>query len=80
MSTLRSPRHAALRKFLVRSRKKAGLTQVEVAKRLGRPQSFVAKVEGGERRVDLVELLDLAAAIGFDPLEAFDIVRTARSR
>lgn len=48
-------------------RKAAGLTQVEVAKRLKRPQSFVASIENAERRVDLVELLNLAEAIGFDP-------------
>ncbi len=38
----------------------AGLTQVEVANRLKRPQSFVSKIESGERRVDAVELSELA--------------------
>jgi transcriptional regulator with XRE-family HTH domain len=38
----------------------AGLTQVEVANRLERPQSFVSKIESGERRVDVVELSELA--------------------
>jgi transcriptional regulator with XRE-family HTH domain len=38
----------------------AGLTQVEVANRLKRPQSFVSKIESGERRVDVVELSELA--------------------
>lgn len=42
------------------ARKQAGLTQVEVAKRLGRPQSFIAKCESGERRVDAVELAAFA--------------------
>jgi hypothetical protein len=37
-----------------------------VAKQLGRYQSFVATIEAGQRRVDIVELLDLADAIGFD--------------
>ncbi|MGB9475149.1 MAG: helix-turn-helix transcriptional regulator [Candidatus Udaeobacter sp.] len=41
---------------LRRARQDAGLTQVEVARRLSRPQSFVSKVESGERRVDFVEL------------------------
>jgi hypothetical protein len=41
-------------------REEAKLTQVEVAKRIKRPQSFVSKVESGERRVDVVELIDLA--------------------
>jgi transcriptional regulator with XRE-family HTH domain len=68
--TLRSPGHEALRAFLVEKRKKAGLTQVEIAKRLGRHQSFVATVERGQRRIDVIELIDFAEAIGFDPRAA----------
>jgi transcriptional regulator with XRE-family HTH domain len=45
---------------LVQARQEAGLTQVEVAKRLGRPNSFISKCELGERRVDVVELRQLA--------------------
>ena len=45
---------------LVQARNEAGLTQVEVAKRLGRPNSFISKCELGERRVDVVELRQLA--------------------
>lgn len=43
------------------------MTQVEVAERLRRPQSFVSKYESGERRLDVVEFLDVAQAIGIDP-------------
>jgi transcriptional regulator with XRE-family HTH domain len=50
---------------LAAARKKAGLTQQEVARRLGRPQSYVAKIENNERRLDVVEFLALARAIGF---------------
>ncbi len=68
--TLQSPRHETLRCFLVEKRKKAGLTQADVAKKLERYQSFVATVETGQRKIDVVELLAFADAIGFDPREA----------
>ena len=54
--------------LLISARKTAGLTQVDVAKRLTRPQSYVSKYENGERRLDVVELLDVAQAINFDPI------------
>lgn len=76
--TLRTPRHEALRTFLIESRKNADLTQTDVAKKLGRHQSFVANVEGGQRRVDVVEFLDFAEAIGFDPAIAIRIIRKRR--
>jgi len=43
------------------------LTQQELAKRVHRPQSFVAKYEGGERRVDVVEFIEICMALGADP-------------
>jgi transcriptional regulator with XRE-family HTH domain len=49
---------------LIQARKQAGLTQVEVATRLGKPHSFVSKCELGERRVDFVELQKFAKIYG----------------
>lgn len=46
------------------ARREAGLTQVEVAEAFKRPQSFVSKVESGERRIDPVELRDFARLYG----------------
>lgn len=43
------------------------MTQVDLAKRLSRPQSFVSKFERGERRLDVIEFLDIAEAMGVDP-------------
>jgi transcriptional regulator with XRE-family HTH domain len=54
---------------MVAARKRAGLTQQELAKRLRRPQSSVAKYEGGERRLDVVEFVVVSHAIGADPLK-----------
>ena len=65
--SIHSPQHQKLRELLVAARKKAGLTQAEVAERLNRPQSFVAKYEGGERRLDVVELIQVAQAVDADP-------------
>jgi transcriptional regulator with XRE-family HTH domain len=45
-------------------RGEVGLTQAELAARLGRPQSFVSKYESGERRLDLIELSEVCAALG----------------
>jgi transcriptional regulator with XRE-family HTH domain len=60
-------RSAAYRLFLRRLREarlEAGLSQVEVAAKLHRPQSFVSKCESGERRVDVVELTEFARLYG----------------
>jgi transcriptional regulator with XRE-family HTH domain len=65
--TLGSARHKALIDLLIEKRLKAGLTQAELAARIGEYQSFVARLESGERRVDVVEFLELAEALGFDP-------------
>ena len=55
--------------MLISARKQACLTQVEVADKLGRPQSYVSKYERGERRLDVIEFLDVAQAIGVDPFD-----------
>jgi transcriptional regulator with XRE-family HTH domain len=62
--TIRSSGHQALCNALVAARATAGLTQAELAARLRCHQSFVARVESGERRVDVVELIVLARALG----------------
>ena len=67
--TLHTERHRRLREILVAKRKEAGLTQTVLANRLGKPPSYVAKYELGERRLDVLEYLDIAKAIGFDPRE-----------
>ena len=65
--TIHTERHHKLRSLLVAERKARGLTQTVIAERLGKPPSYVAKYELGERRLDVLEFLDVAAAIGFDP-------------
>jgi len=65
--SVHSPTQATFCALMVKARKAAGLTQHELALRLKKPQSFVAKYEGGERRLDVVEFLNVARAIGADP-------------
>ena len=64
MSTVHSPRYRQFLKKLRAARLEAVLTQQEVARALRRPQSFVAKCESGERRVDVVELERIAKLYG----------------
>jgi transcriptional regulator with XRE-family HTH domain len=66
-SSSRSLRRRRLAELLVAYREQAGLKQSELAERLGRHQPFVSNLEAGQRRLDLVELLDIAAALDFDP-------------
>jgi len=56
--------------LLIQARKAAGLTQVELAAQLNRPQSFVSKVARGERRLDVIDSLEVARALQLD-LQAF---------
>ena len=52
---------------LRRERWRSALTQAELAVRLHRPQSYVAKVETGERRLDVAEFVEYARALGLEP-------------
>lgn len=65
-NTLRSTRQVRLIGLLVEQRERAGLTQAQLAARLGRYQSVVSSMESGGRRVDVVELLEIAEVIGLD--------------
>lgn len=56
---------------LIEARKAENLSQQELADKLGRPQSFVSKYERGERRLDVIEFLHVARALG---LSATDII------
>lgn len=65
-TTLHDPRYRALVGLLVDARRAASLTQEELGSRLGRPQSFLGKVETYQRRLDALELFDLIAALDLD--------------
>ena len=52
-------------------RKRAGINQDQLAELLQKPQSFVSACERGQRRIDILELLRIAAALKLDPHELF---------
>lgn len=64
---LRSQEYVSLRRELVAAREAAGLTQVELAAKLSRTQSFISKYELGERRLDVVDFLLVCRSLGVDP-------------
>ena len=68
------PGYAALREYLAAKRTQAGLTQAQLAAKIGKPQSFVAKYEVGERYVDAVEMLALARVLALDIRDLSELI------
>lgn len=73
--TLNSRRHKSLIDLLVKRREVIGMTQAELAARLGQYQSFVARLESGQRRIDVVEFLELSEILGFDAVQAIKTIK-----
>ena len=67
VKTLGSDRHIKLVAILIEKREESGLTQTELAAKLGEYQSFVARLESGQRRIDVVEFIRLSEILRFDP-------------
>ncbi len=79
VKSLHTPEYELFRALLVAAREKSGLTQAAVSGKLGRPQSYVAKYEGGERRLDVVEFVEVCTVLGIDPTRVIDSLQR-RSR
>ena len=60
-------REKTLRERLKQARLDAGLRQLDVAQQLAKPQSYIAKMESGERKLDFIEVLDICSSLGIDP-------------
>lgn len=78
MKTITTKAHKHLVRRIREERLAKELDQADVAKRLRQSQPWVAHLEGGQRRIDVIELLDLAKAIGFDPFKLFREVARVR--
>jgi transcriptional regulator with XRE-family HTH domain len=59
VSDVYASRYQFLLKQLIKAREKTGLTQLEVATKLNKPQSYISKIELGERKIDFIEMEDL---------------------
>ena len=70
-----SQRYARLCGALIRARHEADLTQIDLAKKLRRPQSYVSKYERGERRLDVIEFIEVAEALKAEPAAVIAEVR-----
>lgn len=67
VNPLHSPEYQFLLTRLKEARQAADLTQKDLSKSLGKPQSYVSKYERGERRLDVIEFLQVARSLGTDP-------------
>ncbi len=65
-SPLHSSDYQLFRNMLIKARESAGMTQLQVAERLGKMQSFVSKYERGERRLDFTEFIEIVAVLKID--------------
>ncbi|EAP9194290.1 helix-turn-helix transcriptional regulator [Salmonella enterica] len=74
MSSIYSEQYQQVIRLLRSARQDRGLTQAQLAKALGRPQSFVAKVENGERRLDIIEFAHIAHLLSLDPADVLKMV------
>lgn len=64
---LERQKYEYLRSELKKARLNASLKQADVAKTLGRPQSYISKIESGERTLDVIEYINLCQAMGLNP-------------
>lgn len=75
--SLRSPGHLALIAALISSRKSQGYSQAKLAEKLKCHQSFVARIETGQRRIDVPELVILSRALNTSPEQLLETVAAA---
>ena len=73
--------YQALGAALVAARENAEITQQDLARRLGKPQSFISNYENGQRRVDILEFICITEELGVDPVKTFaEVLARHRSR
>lgn len=79
MASVYSDEYQRVINALKKARKERGITQAQLAEALGKPQSFIAKVESGERRLDVVEFVHLARLVEVDPADVLRSIKHINS-
>lgn len=74
MKTIYQQRYQTLIDCLITVRKQAQLTQADIANQLGKPQSYIAKVEGKDRKLDVLEYVELCEALKVQPSEMIKLI------
>jgi transcriptional regulator with XRE-family HTH domain len=69
--------HQSLIELLIEARLKSGLTQKKIARAIHKSQTWIARVESGDRRVDVCELIVLSRVLGADPVKILQSVLKA---
>ena len=74
MKTIYQQRYQILIDCLIAARKQANLTQAEIAQKLGKPQSYIAKIEGKDRKLDILEYVEICEVLKIQPSEIIRII------
>lgn len=74
MPSIYSDEYQLVIKIMRAARHEKGMTQAQLAKALGRPQSFVAKIENGERRLDIIEFAHIAHLLSLDVADVLKMI------
>jgi transcriptional regulator with XRE-family HTH domain len=76
--SLHQKRTETLTRLLVEARKEAGMTQADVAAKLGHGQAYVSKYERGKKALGVIEFIEVAEALGLDPSETVEKLRRTK--
>ncbi len=79
MKTIHSEAYKLLVDWLSSKRQLQGMTQQQLSEKLRRPQSFVSKFEGGERRLDFIETIEICTALNADPHEIVALIHKEKN-